>query len=308
MIWRFERVAGPFAFTEGPVWDGEAILFSDIPSSRILRYVPKTGECHEARAGTEGMNGLALDGEGRLCGCQSGGRRVVRYEVDGGTTVLAERFEGKRLNSPNDLAIDSRGRVWFSDPRYGSLRSDMELDHESVFRLDPQDEGSYRLARVSFDTARPNGLAFSPDETTLYVADSPLPPGGRRQLRAYPVRCDGSLGEARVLHEFGPHRGIDGMAVDAEGHVLAACGSRWPWWRRSGPGPRVAVFAPSGDVVEEHPIAGYPTNLCFGGPELNDLYVTGKVSGFGGVLWRAKTSRRALQRRSVKPVLHCADS
>jgi gluconolactonase len=296
MIWQFERVAGPYAFTEGPVWDGEAILFTDIPSDRIMRYVPANTECSELHTNTEGMNGLALDREGRIYGCQGRGRRVVRYEIEGGITVLAEFVAGLRLNSPNDLAIDSRGRIWFTDPRYGRQRDDMELDHESVFRLDPRPDGSCPLTRASFDTTRPNGLVFSPDENTLYVAESPQAPRGRRQLRAYPVRGDGSLGSSRVLHDFGIHRGIDGMALDAEGNVVAACGWRRAWWRRSGPGPRVTVFAPSGVILEEHPVAGFPTNVCFGGPDLSDLYVTGTVPRLGGVLWRAKTHRRGVSR------------
>jgi gluconolactonase len=291
MMWRFEQVAGPFAFTEGPVWDGEAVLFTDIPSNRIMRYDPATNGCGELHANTEGMNGLVLDRQRRINGCQSRGRRVVRYEAEGGTSVLAEFFEGNRLNSPNDLTVDSQGRIWFTDPRYGKKRDDMELDHESVFRLDPRPEGSYRLTRVTFDTTRPNGLVFSPDEKTLYVAESPQAPRGKRQLRAYPIGEGGGLGPARVLHDFGPHRGIDGMTVDTEGNVVAACGWRRSWWRRSGPGPRIAVFAPSGAVLEEHPVAGLPTNVCFGAPDLSDLYVTGYIRGIGGFLWRAKTHR-----------------
>jgi gluconolactonase len=295
MIWQFERVAGPFAFTEGPVWDGETILFTDIPSDRIMRYVPARKVCYEQHRNTEGMNGLALDRAGRLYGCQGRGRRVVRYEVEDEITALAECVDGNRLNSPNDLVIDSRGRIWFTDPRYGEQRDDMELDHESVFRLDPRPDGSYLITRVSFDTTRPNGLVFSLDENTLYLAESPQAPQGRRQLRAYPVRGDGSLGPGRVLHDFGPHRGIDGMTVDADGNVVAACGWRRPW-RGSGPGPRIAVFTPSGAILEEHPIAGLPTNVCFGGPDLSDLYVTGQVRGIGGALWRAKTHRRGIPR------------
>jgi gluconolactonase len=284
-------VAGPFTFTEGPVWDGEAILFSDIPTSRILRYDPETSQCRELHANTNGANGLALDRDKRIIGCQDSGRSVVRYEADGSMSVLAERFEGRRLNSPNDLAIDSRGRIWFSDPRYGKHRGSMELDHESVFRLDPCEDGSYSIARVSFDTTRPNGLVLSPDESTLYVAESPPAPRGIRQLRAYPVRSDGSLGTPRTLHDFGAHRGIDGMTIDTDGNVLGACGWIRPWWRRRGSGPRIAVFAPSGTVLEEHPLAGIPTNVCFGGLELSDVYVTGYVAGVGGFLWRAGSHR-----------------
>jgi gluconolactonase len=286
MAWQFEMVAGPFSFTEGPVWDGESVLFTDIPNNRIMRYVPATGACTEFRANTEGTNGLTLDRQGRLYGCQSRGRRIVRYEADGGVTVLAERFEGKRLNEPNDIVVDSGGRVWFTDPCYGE-RDGLELDHESVYRLDPLPDGAYAITRVTFDTTRPNGLVLSPDEQRLYVAESPRFPEGRRQLRAYPVQPDGNLGPMRVLHDFGDHRGIDGMRVDADGNVVASCG-----WQRSGPGPRIAVFAPDGTVLEEHPTAADPTNVVFGGPDLADLYVT----GFDGALWRARTNRRGLVR------------
>jgi gluconolactonase len=286
MAWQFEMVAGPFSFTEGPAWDGEGMLFTDIPNNRIMRYAPATGQCDEYRVGTEGTNGLTFDRRGRLYGCQGSGRRVVRYEDDGSTTILAAAFQGKRFNEPNDLVVDSRGRVWFTDPKYGADRGAMELDHESVYRLDPRPDGTYAIARVTFDTTRPNGLALSPDERTLYVAESPRYPEGRRQLRAYPMNDDGSLSSMRVLHDFGDHRGIDGMRVDADGAIVASCG-----WKQSGPGPRIAVFAPDGAVLEEHPTVADPTNVCFGGPDLSDLYVT----GFDGALWRARTQRRGVR-------------
>jgi gluconolactonase len=286
MAWQFEMVAGPFAFTEGPAWDGEGLLFTDIPNNRIMRYLPATGACVEVQTETEATNGLTFDRQGRLYGCQGSGRRVVRYEADGARTVLADRFEGKPLNEPNDIVVDSGGRVWFTDPCYGE-RSKMELGYEAVYRLDPQADGSYAITRVTFDTVRPNGLVLSPDEQTLYVAESPRYPEARRQLRAYPVNADGTLGTMRVVHDFGDHRGIDGMRVDAAGNVVASCG-----WQRSGPGPRIAVFAPDGTVLEEHPTAADPTNVCFGGPDLTDLYVT----GVDGALWRAHTTRRGLAR------------
>ncbi|MCX7669159.1 MAG: SMP-30/gluconolactonase/LRE family protein, partial [Anaerolineae bacterium] len=117
MEWTFERVAGPFSLTEGPVWDGTGLLFSDINNSRIMRYDPATGECRVYRTNTNETNGLCLDPHGYLYACEGGGRRITRYGPDGSLTVLADRFEGKRLNSPNDTIVDSRGRVWFSDPR-----------------------------------------------------------------------------------------------------------------------------------------------------------------------------------------------
>ena len=285
MSWSFEQVAGPYRFTEGPVWDGDALLFTDIPASRIMRFHPGDGTCVEHRTGTEESNGLTLDREGRLIACSGGGRRVVRYEADGALTILADSFEGTRLNSPNDVVVDSGGRVWFTDPCYGD-RSTMRLDHDSVYRLDPQEDGGgWAITRVTFDTTRPNGLVLSPDEGTLYVAESPPAPGGKRELRAYPVGADGSLGAYRVLHDFGPDRGIDGMRVDREGNIVAACG-----WGRGGPGPRIAVFAPDGSVLEAHPVPNNPTNCAFGDEDRGTLYVTDSA----GALLRARTDRRGL--------------
>lgn len=281
MAWTFERVAGPFSFTEGPVWTGAAVLFTDIPASRIMHYDPATGICTIFRNGTNGGNGLHRAANGQLYGCEGGGRRIVRYEADGATTVIAAYFAGARLNSPNDITSDERGRLWFTDPRYGAHRDDMELDHESVYRLDPPTAGGdWAITRATFDTVRPNGLAFSPDGTTLYVAESPPGPEGRRELRAYPVEADGTLGAGRVLHDFGPHRGIDGMRVDSAGNVVASCGST-----QSGPGPRIAVFAPDGTVLAEHPTPANPTNCVFGDADRRGLYVT----AYDGNLYRART-------------------
>jgi gluconolactonase len=285
--WRFGRVAGPFTFTEGPVWDGSGVFFTDIPTSRILYYDVESTKCAVLFRETLGTNGLALDRSRSLYGCQSVGRRVVRYspgKFAAGRVIVADSYGGRRLNSPNDLIVDSRGRVWFTDPRYGEARDDMELEHESVFRVDPRPGHAFEVVRVTFDTKRPNGLALSPDESILYVAESPSAPKGDRQLRAYPVKTDGGVGPGRILFEFGPHRGIDGMCIDATGHIVAACG-----WVRSGPGPRIAVFDPDGSLVEEHPIPAQPTNVCFGGPGLDDLYVT----AYDGCLWRTSTHRKA---------------
>ncbi len=287
MSWEFEKVAGPFNFTEGPVWDGSAILFTDIPTSRILRYDPRTGETTVFRTGTQEGNGLALDRKGHLYCCEGGGRRVVRYHPDGTTEVIADRFEGKRLNSPNDLCFDAQGHLWFTDPRYGEYREDMELDHESVYRCELQPDGSWKITRMTYDTTRPNGLAIAPDQKTLYVAQSEYGENRPRELRAYPIREDGSLGAYEVLHNFYPHRGIDGMCLDSEGNIIATAG-----WRRSGPGPMIYVFAPNGRVLETHPIpSDRPTNCCFGDEDLCSLYVTTGE----GLLLRARTHRKGYQ-------------
>jgi len=283
--WTFEQVAGPYPISEGPAWDGGGLLFTEIANSRILRLDPATGACDEVRTGTNAANGLMFDQQGLLYACEGGGRRIVRYEPDGGTTVIADRYQGRRLNSPNDLAIDSLGRIWFTDPRYGDNRSDMELIHESVFRLDPPTEsgGLWDITRVTFDTTRPNGLLVSHDDRSLYVAQSSYVPSEPRELRAYPINDDGTLGEYTVVHSFGPHRGIDGMCLDTEGNIIATSG-----WEVSGPGPMINVFSPTGRVLETHPVPrGRPTNCTFGGPDLRTLYVT----TIEGPVYRTETTR-----------------
>lgn len=304
MSWNFELLLEPIGLTEGPAWDGSGLLFTNIPNSRIMRYDAASGACSIFREGTNRANGLMFDQEGRLYGCeggtpgQAGGRRIVRYEPDGGVTVVCDRYfapesgagarttVGKRFNSPNDLAIDQHGRIWFTDPRYGEDRSDMELDHESVFRADPQPDGTWSVVRVTFDTTSPNGLLISPDQKTLYVAQSKYGDGQKRELRAYPIQADGSVGQYTVLHNFYPHRGIDGMCLDTEGNIIATAG-----WEVSGPGAMIYVFAPNGRVLETHPLpCNRPTNCTFGDADLRTLYVT----SIEGHLLRARTERQGL--------------
>jgi gluconolactonase len=296
MQWQFELLDPPYGnVSEGPAWDGSGLLFTRIQQSRIMRYDPETTTVTVWRKNTNCANGLTFDAQGRLYGCEGGvtvdARRVVRYEPDGGVTVLADRFEGKRFNIPNDIVVDPGGHVWFTDPYYEGAagpwsfdRANKELDHDSVYRLDPRPEGSYAVHRVTFDTTRPNGLLFSLDYRTLYVAQSGRGPDEERQLRAYPVREDLSLGPAEVLHDFGEHRGIDGLRLDQEGNIIATAG-----WELGGPGPSIYVFSPSGEVLERHPVpATRPTNCAFGGPDLQTLYVT----TIEGHLFCARTERR----------------
>lgn len=264
--WTFEQIEGQYSFTEGPQWTGELLLFTDMYNHRIISYDPESGQVARYHQGTNLTNGLLFSASGDLYCCEVAARCLSRLR-DGRRQVLADNFGGDRLNSPNDVTEDSRGRIWFTDPRYGDNRADMELDHESVYRLDP-DSGT--LTRATFDTTRPNGLLFSPDEKTLYVVQSDYGEGADRELRAYPVDEDGSLGTYRVLHTFFPSRGADGLTLTAEGYVLAAAG-----WSVNGPGPMIYVFDPSGRVLETRPTPpGFPTNLCFGGKDLSDLYVT----------------------------------
>jgi gluconolactonase len=295
MSWRFQLLNKPYSgVSEGPVWDGEAVLFTHIPTSRIMRYDPRTGEIDQWRGDTNHTNGLAFDSQGRLYGCCSGGRAIVRFDANGQgrATAIADRLDGKKLNTPNDLAIDRKGRVWFTNPwNAGNIDPSEreELDHRSVLRADPQPDGSYTVTRVTFDTTMPNGILVSPDQRTLYVAESNSERMDLdRELRAYPIREDGSLGPYSVLHTFGRdsnavHRGIDGMCLDAEGNIVATAG-----WELGGPGPLIYVFSPTGRVIETHPVpANRPTNCCFGGPDLTTLYVTTTDGHF----YKAETDR-----------------
>ena len=311
MAWQyqFELLSRPYGgVTEGPVWDGEAILFTHIPTSRIMRYDPNshtgagaiTDAITEIRGGANHTNGLAFDNRGNLFGCCSGGRAIVRFDDDGSNATVADRVDGQKLNTPNDLAIDRRGRIWFTNPwNAGNIDPSEveELDNRSVLRADPQPDGSYTVTRVTFDTTMPNGVLVSPDQRTLYVAESNSERMDlNRELRAYPINEDGSLGAYVTLHSFGRdsdsrsdavpnsvHRGIDGMCLDADGNIVATAG-----WELGGPGPMIYVFSPTGRVLETHPIAcNRPTNCCFGGPGLTTLYVTSTDGHF----YRAETDR-----------------
>ena len=289
MSWEFELIAGPFGgTTEGPAWDGQALLFTNIPTSQIMRYDPQTGECTEYRSGTNSSNGLMFDVQGWLYGC-SGGRCILRFEPDGTATTLPHLLDGKRHNKPNDLAIDRKGRIWFTDMISEIPVEGRELDHASVLRLDPDPhaDGGWVLKRMTFDTSEPNGILLSKDERTLYVIQSDYQ--GVRDLRAYPLRDDDTLGSFTQLHVFGEdftgvHRGLDGMCLDTDGNIIA-CGG----WRQAGPGPMIYVFAPSGRILETHPVpVNWPTNCAFGDPGLDTLYVT---TG-GGHLFRVRNTGR----------------
>jgi gluconolactonase len=296
--WNWELLAGPATITEGPVWDGAGLLYTSIEDNEIRRYDPATGDIETIYHDTAASNGLALGPDGALYACAGKGRAVVRYGADGVKTTLVDRFEGRRLNSPNDLVLDRAGRIWLTDPRYGDDHSDRELDHDSVYRITPSAAGNgpWEIERLTFDTTRPNGLLLAWDERTLFLAQSDYDAGSLRQLRAYPILDDGTLGDFTVLHDFGEARGIDGMCWDAEGNIVATCG-----WEPSGPGPRIAVFATDGTVLEEHllPTAGGPTNCAFGGPNLDALYVT----TLDGRLYRVpNTGRRGyLAPPSIRP-------
>ena len=288
MSWSFELVAGPLGgTTEGPVWNGEAVLYTHIPASRIMRYDPRTRENSEHFYMTHNTNGLCFDAEGNLYGCQSGRRRIVRFEKNGiSITPISSTLDGRQHNNPNDLAVDRQGRIWFTDPFNGSA-GEQELDHMSVLRLDPKGD-DWELTRATYDVSRPNGVLISRDQRTLYVAQSDYDPSQPRELRAYPINDDGSLGSYTTLHTFGidhrgVHRGVDGMTLDVDGNIIACAG-----WEESGPGPMIYVISPTGRVLETHPFrVDRPTNCCFGDADMRTLYVT---TG-GGHLFRARTDR-----------------
>ena len=279
MVWNFENAAPVIgSITEGNAWDGERMLYSNIAMNRIMSYDPETGLVETWREDTEGTNGLNFDSEGRLFGCSGDGRAIVRFDPNGATVTIADRLDGRRLNSPNDLAITPSGSIYFSD-RIGDVNPDVGIGFSAIISAEPQEDGTYKTVRRTFDTSMPNGLIFSSDYKILYVAQSDYRASEKRELRAYPVNDDGSLGEYEVLHDFGPHRGIDGMTLSSEGNIVACTG-----WEISGPGGNVIVFDPKGRIIETHPtLANRPTNSTFVG---EDLYVT----SIGGHLLVAKNT------------------
>lgn len=281
--WEWEQISNHGDLTEGPAWDGSGLLYSECAANRIWRFDPDTHRSEVWREGTNGANGLAFDHSGALFACEGKARRVVRYDANSDTKVIVDQFEGKEFNEPNDLAVDREGRIWFSDPNYNMYgNGSMNLGHESVYRADPQADGSYSATRVTYDTERPNGVLLSEDGNTLYVADSPRAPGNYygeiakdapRQLYSYQILEDGTLDDFSVWHDFGPGRGIDGMCRDANAQIVATAGHH-----ASGPGPMIYVFGARGRVVSTHPTpSDRPTNCAFGGQKLDVLYVT-----FGG--------------------------
>lgn len=260
---KLEKLWGEGVFTEGATEGPDGwIYFSDI-GHRIMKYDPKAGQTVVHREVSGKANGLKFDARGRLIACEGAGpggnRRVSITEADGSIRTLADKWMGKRLNSPNDLTLDAQGRIYFTDPRYGSQEG-RELDHESVYRIDP--DGTLSLATK--DVHRPNGIVISPDGKTLYVADNRE--DGVRQLVAFPIADDGSLGPKSVLYTFQRGRGIDGMTVCTDGTIAATAGTR----DLAG----VWFFSPKGEKIGFLPTPEDPTNLCFAGPDRKTLYIT----------------------------------
>jgi len=267
---QLERLYSGCRWAEGPVWfkDGDYLIWSDIPNRRMMRYLPD-GTVGVYRADSNFSNGNTRDRQGRLVSCEHGARRVTRTEYDGTITVLADRFEGRRLNSPNDVVVHSDGSVWFTDPTYGILtdyegfRAEPEQATHNVYRLDP---ATGQLTAVATDFLQPNGLAFSPDEKRLYIADSGSShkAGAPRHIRVFDVE-NGTLGNGREFCnlEFGVP---DGLRVDTQGNV----------WTSGG--PAIHCYAPDGTLLGRLNIPEGVANLTFGGPRGNRLFITATTS------------------------------
>ncbi len=260
-------------WTEGPVYSPayRCLIWSDIPNDRRMRWDELSGTVAVMRSG-QGYytNGSTLDRQGRVVACNHGARSVTRIEHDGSVTTLASHFNGKRFNSPNDVVVRSDGTIWFTDPAYGiesdyeGFYAEPELDGEHVYRLDP---ATGELTQVTDDFACPNGLAFSLDEETLYIADSggTRYPSGERHIRAFSVHPDGTLKGGEVFAEC--ESGVfDGFRLDTQGRI----------WTSALEG--VHCYHPDGTLLGKIFIPEPVSNVCFGGPKNNRLFVTASTS------------------------------
>jgi gluconolactonase len=263
-----ERLHARSRKAEGPAYfpAGRYLVWSDIPNDRLLRWDETTGAVGVFRHRSGYANGNTVDGHGRLVSCEQGNRRVTRMEHDGSITVLADRYAGKRLNSPNDVVVRTDGSIWFTDPSYG-IDSDYEGNRGVsefggacyVFRLDP---ATADLRVVADDLCRPNGLAFSVDERRLYVADTRQDPS---HIRVFDVTDEGGLAGGEIFAEC-DHGRFDGLRVDDAGRVWAAA---WDG---------VHCFHPDGTLIGKLLLPEPVANLTFGGPKRNHLFVTAGTS------------------------------
>jgi gluconolactonase len=262
---RIGRLYGDCRWAEGPVYLAAArsLVWSDIPNDRMLRWDEATGDVAVFRHPCGYTNGHTLDGEGRIVSCEHGGRRVSRTEHDGSVITLADRVDGKRLNSPNDAVVRRDGSIWFTDPSYGidsdyeGHRAESETDGCHVYRIDPV---TGACVRVADDFVRPNGLAFSDDERTLFIADS-----RRNHIRRFTVGDDLQMTDAGVFAEC-TNGVFDGFRFDAAGRLWAAAGDG------------VHCLAPDGALIGKLHLPEPVANLVFGGPKRNRLFVTASTS------------------------------
>jgi gluconolactonase len=273
---KVERIASGLRWSEGPVWfgDGRYLLWSDIPNNRIMRWDEETGAVSVFRKPSNNANGNTRDRQGRLLTCEHDARRVTRTEYDGTLTVIADRFDGKPLNSPNDIVCKSDGSIWFTDPPFGILgnyeghTATPELP-TNVYRWDPT---SKQLNVVASDVNRPNGLAFSPDETKLYIVEAGVSP---RVIRVYDVVDSGRrLANPRPLITAEPNGTPDGLRIDVDGNL-------WIGWGMGAAGlDGVSIFNPTGKLIGRIDLPERCANVCFGGVKRNRLFMCGSTSVF----------------------------
>ena len=267
-----ERLATGFRWAEGPVWfgDGRYLLWSDIPNNRIMKWEEETGAVSVFRKPSNNANGHTRDRQGRLVTCEHDARRVTRTEYDGSITVLCDGYDGKKLNSPNDVVVKSDGSVWFTDPPFGILGNyeghpaPSELPN-NVYRVDGQ---TGRVTIACGEVGRPNGLCFSPDETKMYVVECETSP---RSIKVFDVIDGVRLGRGEVLIDAGPGT-PDGMRCDVDGNLW--CG----WGMGTAELDGVRVFNPSGKPIGHIALPERCANLCFGGPKRNRLFMAASHS------------------------------
>jgi gluconolactonase len=249
---KIEKLAGGFAFTEGPAVDRDGnVFFSDIPNNRIMRW-STDGKLSTFRENSGGANGLCFDGHGNLVACEGGARRLTSIAPDGQVTVLADSYDGKKLNSPNDLWVDAKGGVYFSDPRYGNMEG-LELPGFYVFYLPPDRKP---LVRVIDDMVKPNGVLGTADGKQLFAADA-----GGGKTYVYTIQSDGSLADKKLFAE----QGSDGLARDEQGNIYLTGGG-------------INVYSAEGKKIETIEVPESPANLKFGGRDRKTLFVTARTS------------------------------
>jgi gluconolactonase len=262
-------------WAEGPAWfpAGRYLIWSDNPNNRMLRYDETDGSVSVFRHPSNYSNGNTVDRQGRLVSCEHGARRVSRTEFDGSVTTIADRYNGKRLNSPNDVVVKSDGSIWFTDPTYGidsdyeGHKSESEQDGSHVYRVDPK---SGEVAKVAGDFVKPNGLAFSPDESLLYIVDTGRThvENGPAHIRRFKVGENGKLSGGEVFADCTAGL-FDGFRVDTEGRI----------WTSAGDG--VHCYHPDGTLIGKIHVPEVVANVCFGGDKRNYLYICGTSSLYG---------------------------
>ncbi len=275
-----ERLATGFRWAEGPAYfpAGRYLIFSDIPNNRMMRLTEDDNHLSVFRYPSFNSNGNTIDREGRLITCEHSGRRVTRTEFDGTITVIADRYNGKKLNSPNDVVVASNGSIWFTDPTYGikgyyeGIHAEKEQEKNNVYRLDPQ-TGEVKV--IVDDFVMPNGILFSPDEKKLYVIDTGYSEGTENpsHIRVFDVDINaGRVSNGKVFADNFKPGFTDGMRCDTAGNVWCSMG--WADPKEDG----VRCYAPQGDLIGKIHVPETVANVTFGGMQRNRLYICGSTS------------------------------